>query len=168
MEEFLPALFFIIYIIFYLLGAGSKKKNQNPDQDFETESPKPKRSIFTEIERQLKEFEKKYSESQQPEADPVTEVETYKNPSEEYKPLSEQIELREYKPISSEVYERTYSNLEEGIIDKTHASKFEHHGGKSLEVATVEQEKKAIIFENISPRDAFVYSLIFDRKFFKI
>ena len=169
MEEFLPALGVIIWVVLNILGViGKKKKNDQQESIPETNTDRePARGFFEELREQMKSLENAAETISSVEQEPVSQpVEDYKSPGQEYESLADQIELTQYEPISSEILQSPYSNLEEGVIDPVHQSKFEHHGGQALQVATVKRTKRKNLFREVSPKEAFVYSLIFDRKYF--
>ena len=173
MEEFWPAIGFIIYLVLQMLGVfGGKKNEENLPEDSQPEQSQGK-SIFRELRRQFEEIEGEIKKMELPKPAPSAErepspEETYKSPGQEYKSMADDMELTQYEPISAEVLKSPYSNLEEGILDDIHRSKFAHHSGDVNMPPEVYHEKKINLFENISPKDAFVYSLIFDRKYFKL
>lgn len=157
MEDFLPVIGFIIYIALQLSGLLGKKKRSNSPEGGSFPK-KPKKSIFEQLEDLEKRLEKSIEPKKQKEVKPVPKV-------EEYRPLSEQVDRPTYQPISLEITEAPYSNLEEGILDEVHKSKFPHHQeGTSL---ALEKEPIAL-FEQVSKKEAFIYSEIFKRKYFQV
>lgn len=159
MEDFLPVIGFIVYVVLQLTGLIGKKKKK----PVYTEEDYPKKPKKTFIE-QLEDLEKRLGEVVDSKGQEVEEP-VYEK--EEYKPLSEQIDRPVYQPISLEITEAPYSNLEEGIIDDVHKSKFPHH---NMEFAFEKKQSKASIelFKKVSKKEAFIYSEIFNRKYFQV
>jgi len=168
MEDFLPFVFFIIYAIFQVFSSLNKsnKKKTTPQQQ-PSQRPQPK-VVRTEPTRPqpkpkaqepagdfFKEFMKQLEELENPQ--PVSQPESVPQP------VVVSMEEIPGPAVSSEITVAEYSNLEENIIDQTHRSKFEHHSSEAF------KEKKKIrkpitLFKNVDTREAFIYSLIFDRK----
>ena len=161
-----PFIFFIIYIVFQVLTAQNKAKRKRerqqqeqydipeytppvrPNQPVEPApaQEQPKGGFFEEFMRQLEELENpKPVENPYPTAAPVT-MENIPPPAK-----------------SSEITVAEYSNLEQGIIDETHRSKFPHHK-LTAHLPQKKQVKPIQLFKNVDAREAFVYSLIFERK----
>lgn len=135
MEEFLPVLGFIIYIVLNLLGVVGKKKQKKPKPVVNKKpSSSPRKSIFEEIEQQL-------------------------NPQ----PATQSLETTETNPQSAEILESPYSNLEEGILDETHLSKL-HKPKPKIHRA----KKRSYVFNNTTAKDAFIASIIFEKKHFDL
>ena len=168
MEDFLPALGVIIWVVLNILGVIGKKKKPTEEAFPETEQQPKGKGFFEELREQMKALEavteSPKTEEKIPQA--TTNPNDYKSPGQEYKSLADQVELTQYEPISAEVLNSSYSNLEEGILDEEHQSRFAHHGGQQLQPAKVKRSKRKNLFKDVSPKEAFVYSLIFDRKHF--
>lgn len=168
MEDFLPAIGFILYILFQVFAASRGKKKKKGPQG---EQQKSSKSLMEMLQEQMQKAEQQLNEAlpdlkEITHQSPEEEEEPYLNPIDEYTPLSEQVELHEYEPISAEILNAPYSNLEEGILDDTHRSKFAHH--QKSEQSTKSKAQPNDLFDKVSPKEAFVYSLIFKRKYFDV
>ncbi len=175
MEEILPILGFIAYVIFQVISAtnkANKKKRNKPHSPSPSVNPAPSqksakqkdRGFIEEIERQIKELEQEVKPKPKPTLSPVS------TPKEKPKrtTLSERRTLikKTLKPVakSAEITKPAYSNLEKGILDETHLSKLPH--GQVQEAAVVEHRSYPNALKNFNAKEAFIHSIIFNRKYF--
>lgn len=157
MEDFLPVIGFIIYVFLQVSGVLGKKKK--PELVGEEEYPQEPKKTFLE---QLEDLEKRIGDTIEPQ-----EVVEPTKKTQEYQPLSDEVNRPTYQPISLEITEAPYSNLEEGIIDDVHRSKFPHHQ-KASTLLKKEQKQPIELFQKISKKEAFIYSEVFKRKYFQV
>lgn len=166
MEDFLPALFIIVWVALNILGVIGKRKKKSVGDAVPQQKSGSGKGFLKELTDQIKQMETQATKKQAPNQQ-IKTTDTYKSPKQEYKSLADQVDLDTYEPISAEILETPYSNLEKGILDERHKSKFSHHGGKKIQLKPIERPSRRNIFKKVSPKDAFVYSLIFDPKHFK-
>lgn len=173
MEDFAPFIFFIIYAIFQVFSsmnkakkkqakkqqqtAQSKQRQPQRQQQRRTEAvPKPKPQSQENPGDFFKEFMKQLEELESPK--PASEPQPLPTPE----PVVVSMETIPPPAVSKEITVPEYSNLELNILDKTHKSKFEHHSTGAFK--KIPKRKPIKLFKNVDAREAFIYSLIFDRK----
>ncbi len=145
MDEVLPIIGFVFYVIFQIYKASLKaKEKQNKKQQKQP-------TVIT-----IPHEDNKKTVGPPP-------LPTFRKKRQEPTPREKQ-----YPQVQSlEITEAPYSNLEENILDDVHKSKIPHH--KLGEIKAMKPEKRKLpSLRKFNARQAFIQSLIFNRKHFKI